>query len=418
MPTELKMQKLVALLNDACQAYYAGQEESPMSDEQYDRYLKELQALEASIGYRLAESPSIRVGYEEMEDKIKHYAPILSLKDTKNVDELLYFLGDKEGVLSWKLDGVSIVLYYQNGNLDRAVSRGDGLIGKDITRNVMLIANIPKTISSKNTVIIRGEGCIALADFETLKQTPEGEKYRNPRNLASGLINSQGTRDNLLGYMTFIAHSVIFVNGFGREIKTKLELFKYFETLGFMVVPHVNVANYTLKHVIDQFTNNVNTFAYPVDGLVLTLNDLSYGIALGSTAKFPRDSMAFKWQDTSVLTHVRGMKWSVSQTGLITPVVLVTPVEIEGTTVKQASLHSLRIFEDMAIGIGDTVEIFKANKIIPEVKENLTRSATETYPKKCPVCGNDTIVVNGIKTRKLYCTNCGKEQVSEALKGD
>jgi len=406
----------VTILNEACQAYYSGQEESPMTDAQYDRYLEELKILEAEAGYRLAESPTIRVGYEEMEDKIKHYIPILSLKDTKNVEELLYFLGEKEGILSWKLDGVSIVLYYQNGKLDRAVSRGNGMIGKDITRNVRMMRNIPDMIETKNTVIIRGEGCIALSDFETLKQTTEGEKYRNPRNLASGLINSQGTRDSLLGYMTFIAHSVMFIDGIAKNVSTKSELFVYLERLGFMVVPHVKVVNYTLKHEIDKFTNEVEGFDYPVDGLVLTLDDLLIGKSLGSTAKFPRDSMAFKWPDISVFTKVRGMKWSVSPTGLITPVLLVTPVEIEGTTVKQASLHSLRIFEDMAIGIGDTVEIFKANKIIPEVKENLTRSATEPHPEVCPVCGNQTVVMHGIKTRKLYCIQCAGDKLPKEVK--
>lgn len=413
---EKRMTCLVNMLNDACKSYYVGENESPITDAQYDKYLKELMTLEAASGYRLAGSPTIRVGCQEDGDKIKHYVPILSLKDTKDVDELLYFLGDKEGILSWKLDGVSIVLYYQNGNLDRAVSRGDGSMGKDITRNVMLINGIPKTIESKNTVIIRGEGCISIPDFDTLKLTPEGEKYRNPRNLASGLINSQGTRDSLLKYMSFIAHSVIFINGFGRDLTTKVALFSYLEDLGFNVVPRVLVANYTLKHEIDRFTDKVSDFHFPVDGLVLTLNDLAYSVSLGSTAKFPRDSMAFKWEDTTVLSNVRGMKWSVSETGLITPVLLINPIEIEGTTVKQASLHSLRIFEDLGIGIGDTVEVFKANKIIPEVKENLTRSETEQYPRECPVCGEPTFVVNGAKTRKLYCTNCGGEKIPEDVK--
>jgi len=417
MLTELKMKQLVTILNDACRAYYSGIDESPMTDAQYDKYLDELRKLEEAAGYQLAESPTIKVGYEEMEDKIKHYAAILSLKDTKNIDELLHFLGEQEGLLSWKLDGVSIVLYYQNGKLDRAVSRGDGEFGKDITRNVMLIQNVPKTIDTKNTTIVRGEGCIPISSFETLKQTPEGEKYRNPRNLASGLINSKlGTRDNLLENLTFIAHSIIFVSGYGRTLKTKTELFLYLMGLGFNVVPHVKVLNYTLKHEIDKFTNDVVNFDYPVDGLVLTLNNLEYGNNLGSTAKFPRDSMAFKWPDEVALTKVKGMKWSVSQTGLMTPVVIVAPVELEGTTVKQANLHSLKIFEDLAIGIGDTLEIFKANKIIPEVKENLTRSGTEIYPRTCPVCGNATVVMNGLKTRKLYCIICGKDQLPEDVK--
>ncbi len=417
MPTETRMKELVSLLNDACQSYYSGKEESPMTDAQYDQYLTELQELEASAGYRLSESPTIKVGWTEVEDKIKHYLPILSLKDTKDIDDLMHFLGEREGVLSWKLDGVSIVLYYQNGSLDRAVSRGDGEIGKDITRNVSLIQDVPKKIEYKDLIIIRGEGCITLSDFEELKQSPEGEKYRNPRNLASGLINSTlGTRDHLLSKLTFITHSIIFMEDLEARLQTRSKMFHYMKTLGFKVVPHVKVANYTLKPEIKAFTNNVENFDFPVDGLVLVLNDLVYGASLGQTARFPRDSMAFKWPDTSKLTQVQGMKWSVSQTGLITPVLLVKPVELEGTTVKQANLHSLKIFEDLGIGVGDTVEIFKANKIIPEVKENLTRSGTETYPRKCPVCGGPTVVMSGVKTRKLYCIQCAGDQLPEDVK--
>ena len=411
-----RMTYLVNLLNDACKSYYTGDNESTLTDSQYDKHLKELLELEAKAGYRLAESPTIRVGYQEDGDKIKHYSPILSLKDTKDIDELLYFLGDKEGVLSWKLDGVSIVLYYQNGILERAVSRGDGIMGKDITRNVMLINCIPKTIDLKNTVIVRGEGCISVADFDTIKQTPDGEKYRNPRNLASGLINSQGTRDSLLKYVTFIVHSLVFINGFGRKLDAKTELFSYLSDLGFNVVPHITVANYTLRNEIDKFTSDVPEFPYPVDGLVLTLNDLAYAQSLGSTARFPRDSMAFKWEDTTAVTKVRGVKWSVSQTGLITPVLVMDPVELEGTTVRQASLHNLRMFEELDIGMDDKVEVFKANKIIPEIKDNLTRSGTETYPKICPVCGKPTVVMSGTKTRKLYCINCGRDKLPEDVK--
>ena len=416
MSIEDKMKKIVELLNSACIAYYTGEEESPISDEEYDRYLSELRKLEDIAGYQLAESPTIRVGYEEMEDKIKHYAPILSLKDTKSIDDLQHFLGEKEAVLSWKLDGVSIVLYYQNGKLDRAVSRGDGSMGKDITRNVKLIPNVPQTIETNNTVIVRGEGCIKLTDFDILKQTPEGEKYRNPRNLASGLINSKGTRDSLIAYMTFIAHSVIFINGFGRELETKTDLLEYLELLKFDVVPHIKVVNHTLQKEIDTFTYEVNEFDYPVDGLVLTLDNLSYSNSLGSTAKYPRDSMAFKWPDITAMTNVNGMKWSVSQTGLITPVVTFDPVEIEGTTVKQASLHNIRIFEDFKIGIGDKIEVFKANKIIPEVKENYTKSNTERYPEKCPVCNHQTVVMSSARTKKLYCIHCAGDQLPEEVK--
>jgi len=409
MPIESRMQKLILLLNDACNKYYSGTEESPLTDMQYDRYLDELKSLEREAGYKLAESPSVKVGYEESDDKIKHYKPILSLKDTKSIDELLYFLGEEEGVLSWKLDGISIVLYYQNGNLERAVSRGDGLYGKDITKNVLMMREVPKTIDSKSTLIVRGEGCLSLDDFADLKATKEGEGYKNPRNLAAGLINGTKTTSSLLRYMTFIAHSIIFVAGRGRNLTTKVEHFDYLEKLGFKVVPHIKVVNYILKHQIDMMTGMVDNFEFPVDGLVLTINDLERSHILGSTMKFPRDSMAFKWPDNSALTKVTGVKWSVSQTGLITPVVIFEPVQLEGTTVKQANLHTLKVFEELGIGIGDTIEIYKANKIIPEVEENYTRSDTEDYPRKCPVCKAETTVVVSDKTKKLYCYNCASK---------
>jgi len=411
MPIETEMQKLVTLLNDACKLYYAGVEtESPLTDAQYDRYLKELEELEKRAGYRLAESPTAKVGYEESDDKIKHYAPILSLRSTKDITELLYFLEEEEALLSWKLDGVGIVLYYQNGNLDRAVSRGDGTYGKDITHNVLKMSNVPKQIPIKNVVIIRGEGCISLPDFDELKQTDEGEKYRNPRNLAAGLINSTKKQSPLLRYMSFITHSIILLEGYGRNYETKAEQLDYLSTLGFKVVPYFKVANYTLKNQIEIMSSAVNEFEYPVDGLVLTMNNISYGRSLGTTSKFPRDSMAFKWPDVSVVTPVQGMKWSVSQTGLITPIVLVKPVQLEGTIVKQANLHTLKNFEDLGIGIGDPVVIYKANKIIPEIQENLSRSATEDPPDNCPVCGAKTFIVATDKTKKLYCSECSKKE--------
>jgi len=413
MQTRDRMQTLIKILNEASRLYYSDTDnESQLTDAQYDRYLAELLALEDQLGYKLVDSPSTKVGYSESDDKIKHYTPVLSLKSTKSIDELLHFLGEEEGILSWKLDGVSIVLYYNNGVLDRAVSRGDGLYGKDITRNAKMIWNIPKTIENKNPIIVRGEGCITISGFEKLKLTTDGEKYSNPRNLAAGLVNSTRATNELLSYMTFIAHAIIFMlvdqTLFAGEldIPTRFMQFEYLTMLGFEVVPHKKVVNYILKQEIDIMTSEVSKLNLPVDGLVLALNDLEHGRSLGSTSKYPRDIMAFKWPDTSILTKVRGMKWSVSQTGLITPVLLVEPVQLEGTIVKQANLHSLKIFEGLAIGKGDVVEIFKANKIIPEVKENFTRSGTETYPHKCPVCGTPTSVVDTSMTRKLYCYNC------------
>jgi len=413
MTIDARMQKLVLFLNDAAKSYYNGIGESTLTDKQYDLYLLELKELEEAAGYHLEDSPTNRIGFEESGDKIKHPFPILSLKDTKNIADLLYFLGEEEGLLSWKLDGVSIVLYYRYGVLTHAVSRGDGMYGRDITENVLLMSAVPQTISLQNDLIVRGEGCMAIDDFETLKQTPEGERYRNPRNLAAGLINSISAKPVVIGRLTFVAHSVMMINGYGRNLKTKDEQLRYLEDLGFEVVPYVKVANYFLTQEIEHFTYELPTYEYPVDGLVLTMNSIDHGLSLGKTLRYPRDTMAFKWEDASKLTKVKGMKWSVSPTGLITPVVIVEPTEMEGTTVKQANLHSLKCFEDLQIGIGDTLEIYKANKIIPEVKENLTRSGTEPYPQVCPVCGHETQVVITNKTRKLYCTWCGRENLEE-----
>lgn len=411
MSIETRMKQLVDSLNDACRLYYTGtNDESPLTDAQYDKCLRELEVLEQRAGYRLSESPTAKVGYEEKDNKIKHGFPILSLKSTKELTDLLYFINEEEALLSWKLDGVGIVLYYQNGCLDRAVSRGDGEYGKDITHAAMQMANVPKQIPIKNVAIIRGEGCISHVDFAELKATEEGEKYRNPRNLAAGMINATKNYNPFLKYLSFVAHTVVWLDGYGRNCRTKSEELDYLHGLGFAVVPYFKVANYTLKTNIDEMTSQVDSFDYPVDGLVLTMNDIEYSNSLGLTAKFPRDSMAFKWPDVTEVTTVTGVRWSVSPTGLITPIVQLKPVALEGTVVKQANLHSLKIFNDMGIGKGDRVAVYKANKIVPEIQENLTRSASEEYPKLCPACGAETYVVATDKTQKLYCSACSQKE--------
>ena len=276
---EARMADLIDILNDAARKYYTphNDEESPISDAQYDRYLSELIHLEAETGIRLKGSPTMKVGFTEPEEgKIKHYSPILSLKDTKSIDELLRFLGEKEGVLSWKLDGISIVLYYSFGTLQQAVSRGDGHYGKDISKNVILMKNVPMTIPIKSNVIIRGEGCISIADFEKIKKTKEGEKYSNPRNMVSGLVNTTRTTNVLLRHMSFIAHSVILIEGHGRDIATRYKQLGHLKSLGFKVVPHTKVLNFELIAEIDKYTRDVEDFEFPVDGLVLVLNDIRY----------------------------------------------------------------------------------------------------------------------------------------------
>lgn len=408
---QLRMVELIDILNDASRKYYSStDEESPLTDSQYDKYLKELVELEEETGIKLKGSPSLNVGYLDIEnDKVKHFQPVLSLKDTKDINDLLSFINEHEALLSWKLDGVSIILHYNKGKLQLGLTRGDGHYGKDITKNVQFIKHVPLEIPFTQKLIIRGEGCIARNEFDILKRTKEGEKYKNPRNMVSGLVNATKTTNILLKRVDFIVHSVIFLEGqtdYG--ITTREQQFEFLEKfkLGFKIVPYQKVRNFELKYTIEHFTNNVQNFAYPVDGLVLSLNDISYGESLGATAKYPKHSIAFKWPDDIVLTRVTGMKWSISSTGLITPVVIFEPIILEGTSVRQANLHTLKKFEDLQIGIGDTLRIFKANKIIPEVEDNLTRSGTEEYPRYCPVCGAKTTVVETDVTKKLYCYNC------------
>ncbi len=403
-----RMLYLVSTLNDARRKYYAETDDAMMSDREYDKLFNELERLESITGERLPKSPTKSVGFPPLNsDKMPHRRPILSLKDTKSVEELLYFLGDHDGVLSWKLDGISIVLYYSNGKLVNALTRGDGVVGKVILGNALRMNHIPRTISVKNDFIVRGEGCLSISDFEQIKRTKEGERFSNPRNLAAGIINTKKASSILLKHMHFIAHSLI--DDGGKSLSKRTEQFSYLEDLGFTVVPHSRVLNFELKREIDRYTSMAGSFDFPVDGLVLALDDISYGESLGETLRFPRHSMAFKWPDEHKLTKVTGMKWSVSNTGLITPVVIFEPIELEGTTVRQANLHNLKFFEDLGVGKGDVLKVYKANKIIPEVEENLTRSNTEEYPHICPVCGGKTTIVQTPMTRKLYCGTCGKK---------
>ena len=396
---------LVSTLNSASKKYYSGEEESDLSDKEYDKLMRELIALEVETGEYISGTPTKRVGFEAPRAKQTHILPILSLKDTKDIGELLRFLGDKEGVMSWKLDGVSLVLYYQDGALVKAMTRGDGAIGSVV--NVRDIQNVPSQIPVKGKLVVRGEGCISLHDFELIKQTEKGERYSNPRNLAAGIVNTSKIPNTFLRYVTFIAHSLVYSDGDARSLTTRSSQLAYLGYFGFKVVPYTKVLNFELKKQIECYTKKVDSFTYPVDGLVLTINDIHYGDSLGSTVRFPRHSMAFKWPDEYSLAKVTGMKWSVSVTGLITPVVIFEPVELEGTTVHQANLHTLKRFLDLEIGIGDTLKIYKANKIIPEIEDNLTRSKTEEYPRYCPTCGEKTVVIKTTKTQKLYCRNCG-----------
>ena len=412
MTTEQKarMEHLTLMLNEACRRYYTDTDQGPaMSDILYDKMLRELIALEESTGEHLPDTPTKRVGFApSYSDRAAHCCPILSLKDTKSIDELLHFLGQHTGVLSWKLDGISIVLHYVNGKLINALTRGDGMIGQNITNNAVRMRGVPMQISSRGSLFVRGEGCLSIKEFEQIRKTKEGEKYANARSAAAGIINTSTSPSILLKHMSFVAHSIVIPDEKSANLKTYSDRLAYLDNLGFMVVEHANVLNFELKRMIETFTDEVKHYQYPVDGLVLALNNLKYGESLGSTAKFPKHSMAFKWPDEKKIAEVIGMKWSVSRTGLITPVVLFKPIALEGTIVKQANLHNLKFFENLDIGKGDILRVYKANKIVPEVEDNMTRSGTERYPTVCPVCGGKTTVVETEKTRKLYCYNCAK----------
>ncbi len=406
-----QMQDIVDLLNEACRAYYDETGDGPiMPDVTYDKYIADLRRVEDQTGIVLPDSPTRRVGFPtSTEDKMSHVLPVLSLKSTKSIDELLYFLGESEGVLSWKLDGMSVILYYSGGILTHALTRGDGAIGKVITKNVRKMLSVPSRIRYSGTLVVRGEACVSLPDFEHIKRTKEGERYSNPRNLAAGIIASGEPSTILLKRINFIAHSIVYQVGDDFEVALthRTDEFAFLKELGFQIVPHVRVLNFELRNEVKRLGGILETesYLYPTDGLVLALNDLALGDSLGSTQRFPKHSLALKWPDISTTTTVTGMKWSVSRTGLITPVVLVAPVTLEGTTVRQVNLHNLKFFEGLSIGVGDILKIYKANKIVPEVEENFTRSKLEEYPRVCPVCETPTEVVKTERTKKLYCRN-------------
>ena len=410
MNKEARMKELIAQLNQATKVYTLG--EASIPDRKWDALFAELIVLELETGIQLPDSPTISAGFDDAYCKVEHSQPILSLKSTKDEEDLVKFLKDKEGVLSWKLDGISVVLYYRNGKLVSAATRGNGQFGKDIFKKVQMLHGVPKKLNQKIDAVVRGEAVCRLDTFEQIRNTKQGERYSNPRSLVAGLLNpSSRTHNTLLKQIWFIAHTPVelHIDEVGAAY-TLMEQLRYLKDLGFEV-DSIDPAIVTAEDVltgVNMSNSIIDTCPFPVDGLVLTFNDLHYGQSLGHTNHHPKHSIAYKWKDICKESMVTGVKWSVSRTGLITPVVQFDPIELEGTTVSQANLHSLKIFEDLMIGKGDILQIYKANKMIPAVQENLTRSGKEKYPKKCPECGKKTHVHKTDKTRKLYCYRCVK----------
>lgn len=402
-----RIKELVELLNKAGKSYYSEGREL-MSNYEYDALYDELGMLEKETGYILSNSPTVNVGYEVLSElpKERHESPMLSLDKTKSPEALAEWLGSQKGLLSWKLDGLTIVLTYDNGQLQKAVTRGNGEVGEIITNNARVFKNVPVTIPFKGKLVLRGEAIITYSDFERInEQIPEADaKYKNPRNLCSGSVrqlNNEITAQRNVHFFAFTlvsAQDVDFDNSRQRQ-------FEWLKDQGFSVVEYKMVTKDTILDTIEWFEKTIVTNDFPSDGLVILYDDIAYGDSLGRTAKFPRNAMAFKWTDETAETTLREIEWSASRTGLINPVAVFDPVELEGTQVSRASVHNISIVESLKLGIGDRIKVFKANMIIPQIAENLTQSSNLEIPEVCPVCGGKTQIkqVNDVKT--LYCIN-------------
>lgn len=402
-----RMRELVERLREASKAYYQEDREI-MSNFEYDKLYDELAGLEAETGIVLSGSPTQNVGYESQEElpKERHERPMLSLDKTKDVEVLKTFVGEHKALMSWKLDGLTIVLTYQNGELSKAVTRGNGEVGEVITPNARVFSNIPLKIAYQGELILRGEAVISYSDFEKINEEIEDvdAKYKNPRNLCSGSVRQLNSAVTAGRHVQFFAFSLVKADGVDFQNSHACE-FAWLEEQGFQVVEHREVTGKTVEEAVHYFAEKIQHFDIPSDGLVVLYDDIAYGRSLGTTAKFPRDSFAFKWEDEIKETHLLEIEWSPSRTGLINPVAIFEPVELEGTTVSRASVHNLSILKGLELGIGDMIRVYKANMIIPQIEENLTRSSKLEIPSVCPVCSGATEIrsANGIET--LNCTN-------------
>lgn len=406
MDQKKHMQELVQQLNHAAAVYYQGTDEI-MSNYEYDRLYDELSSLEKETGIILAGSPTQRVGYEVLSElpKETHAAPMLSLDKTKSVDELAAWLNDQQGLLSWKMDGLTIVLTYENGKLHKAVTRGNGQVGEVITNNARTFTNIPLTVPYDGTLILRGEAVISYSEFHRLNETlSEEEQYKNPRNLCSGSVRQLNNEITAQRNVSFFAFALVQAPGIDFH-NSQQEKFLFLKEQGFDVVEYQKVTSDTLAAAVQSFADKIPHNDFPSDGLVLLMDDIAYGEGLGMTAKFPRNAMAFKWADETADTKLLEVEWSASRTGLINPVAVFEPVELEGTTVSRASVHNISIVRQLKLGIGDTIQVYKANMIIPQIAENLTRSNNLVIPDTCPVCGGPSVIHHENDAEVLFCEN-------------
>lgn len=402
-----RMRELVFLLNKASKAYYA-QDTEIMSNYEYDRLYDELSDLEKITGVILTDSPTVKVGYEAVEElpKERHETPMLSLAKTKSREELQSWLNGRQGLLSWKLDGLTIVLTYTGGRLVKAVTRGNGEVGEVITNNARVFRNLPVSIPYQGELILRGEAVISYSDFEKINSEIEDvdAKYKNPRNLCSGSVRQLNNEITAGRNVRFYAFQLVRAQDVDFQDSRKAQ-FDFLGRQGFDVVEYRMVDPDTIVDAVSYFERKIADYDIPSDGLVLTYEDMAYGSSLGRTAKFPRDSIAFKWADELRETILQEIEWSASRTGLINPVAIFEPVELEGTTVSRASVHNISILRGLKLGIGDRITVYKANMIIPQIAENLTRSDNLEIPDECPVCGQPTQIKQVNEVQSLYCLN-------------
>ena len=401
-----RMKELIDILNRASAVYYQGKDEI-MSNFEYDKLYDELVSLEKESGLVLAGSPTQKVGYEILSElpKQTHPSPMLSLDKTKQVNELESWLGDKEGLLSWKMDGLTVVLTYENGQLLNAVTRGNGVVGEVITNNAKVFKKLPISIPFKGHMVLRGEAVITYSEFEKINASlSEEEQYKNPRNLCSGSVRQLNNEITAKRNVELYAFTLVEAEGvdFENSQKNKME---FMRKQGFQVVEYKLVTRENIAKTVEWFSDKVKTNDFPSDGLVLLYDDIEYGDSLGSTAKFPRNAIAFKWADEVAKTRLLEMEWSASRTGLINPVAIFEPVELEGTTVSRASVHNISIVRELKLGIGDEIEVYKANMIIPQIAKNLTESDSLEIPDKCPVCGEKTVIHKENDVEVLFCEN-------------
>ena len=402
-----RMRELVELLNMASKAYYQEATEI-MSNYEYDKLYDELLELEKELGITMSNSPTINVGYELLSElpKERHEKPMLSLDKTKEVARLKEFLGKQKAFISWKLDGLTVVLTYNNGELQKAVTRGNGEIGEVITNNAKTFKNVPLKIAYQGELILRGEAIIGYKDFEKINAEIEdvNAKYKNPRNLCSGSVRQLSNEITAKRNVQFLAFSLVKADGVN-FYNSRVYQLEWLKTQGFDVVEGYEVTADTIEEKVADFSKQIIHNDFPSDGLVLIYDDIVYGQSLGRTSKFPRDSFAFKWADEIAETKLLDIEWSPSRTGLINPVAIFEPVELEGTTVSRASVHNISIMEEMKLGIGDKIEVYKANMIIPQIASNLTKSGIKNIPEVCPACGGKTEIRKVNDAKALYCTN-------------